>query len=179
MLADLGLLLVALIWGMGFSATQYAIGSGLSAAMILLLRFSVAALAMAALCFPQVRGVTAKEFAAGAVSGLFLFLGFCFQIEAQSRTTPSNCAFITTTNVLMVPFIVWAVSRKKPGIKNILLPALTVVGIFILGYAPGQGFSFSRVSISASASSRESATRTRERASFRSGLILEPWPVVQ
>ena len=46
-LADLGLLLVALIWGMGFSATQYAIGSGLSAAMILLLRFSVAALAMA------------------------------------------------------------------------------------------------------------------------------------
>ena len=44
----------------------------------------------------------------------------------------------------MVPFIVWAVSRKKPGIKNILLPALTVVGIFILGYAPGQGFSFSR-----------------------------------
>lgn len=143
-LADLGLLLVALIWGMGFSATQYAIGSGLSAAMILLLRFSVAALAMAVLCFPQVRGVTAKEFATGAISGLFLFLGFCFQIEAQSRTTPSNCAFITTTNVLMVPFIVWAVSRKKPGIKNILLPALTVVGIFILGYAPGQGFSFSR-----------------------------------
>lgn len=144
MLADLGLLLVALIWGMGFSATQYAIDAGLSAALILLLRFSVAALAMAALCFPQVRGVSAKEFLTGSVSGLFLFLAFCFQIEAQSRTTPSNCAFITTTNVLMVPFIVWAASRRRPGVKNIVLPALTVAGIFILGYAPGQGIAFTR-----------------------------------
>lgn len=144
MLADLGLLLVALIWGMGFSATQYAIDAGLSAALILLLRFSVAALAMAALCFPQVRGVSAKEFLTGSISGLFLFLAFCFQIEAQSRTTPSNCAFITTTNVLMVPFIVWAASRRRPGVKNIVLPALTVVGIFILGYAPGQGIAFTR-----------------------------------
>ena len=140
-LADLGLLLVALIWGMGFPATEYAIASGLSYSMILLLRFSVAALAIGALSFDQVRGITKKEWLNGAISGVILFLAFMVQIEAQSRTTPSNCAFITTTNVLMVPFIVWAVSRKRPGIKNILLPMLTVVGVFLLGHTE-EGFVF-------------------------------------
>lgn len=140
-LADGSLLLVALIWGMGFPATEYAIDSGLSSAMILLLRFSVAALAIGALSFPKLRGITRKEWLNGAISGVILFAAFMVQIEAQSRTTPSNCAFITTTNVLMVPFIVWTVSRKRPGMKNILLPLLTVVGVFVLGYTD-TGFVF-------------------------------------
>ncbi len=139
--ADLGLLLTAVIWGAGFSATQYAIDAGLSAAMILLMRFSLAALAMGAFCYRSIAALNKKEWLNGAISGLFLFLGFFFQTEGQGRTTPSNCAFLTTTNVLMVPFIVWAVTRKKPGLRNILLPVLTVIGIFILGYDAAQGFS--------------------------------------
>ena len=46
LLADAGLLAVAVIWGAGFAATQYAIDAGLDSAMILLLRFTVAALAL-------------------------------------------------------------------------------------------------------------------------------------
>ena len=46
--ADLGLVMVALIWGWGYTATEYAIASGLSSAMILLLRFAIAAAAMGA-----------------------------------------------------------------------------------------------------------------------------------
>lgn len=141
LLADAGLIAVALIWGMGFVATEYAIASGLSFAMILLMRFAVAALAIGAICFAQVRRITCKEWAIGSISGVILFFAFMSQIEAQSNTTPSNCAFITTTNVLMVPFIVWIVTRKRPGLKNILLPALTVVGVFVLGYTK-EGFVF-------------------------------------
>lgn len=140
--ANLGLLLTAVIWGTGFSATQYAIDSGLSSALILLLRFAVAAIALGALCWKQVVAITGKEWLWGALSGLFLFLAFFFQTEAQGQTTPSNCAFLTTTNVLMVPFLIWVVRRKRPGLKNIVLPLLTVAGIFVLGYTPGEGIAF-------------------------------------
>ena len=51
LLADAGLLAVAVIWGAGFAATQYAIDAGLDSAMILLLRFTVAALALLIVCF--------------------------------------------------------------------------------------------------------------------------------
>lgn len=140
--ANLGLLTVAVIWGMGFSATQYAIDSGLSSALILLMRFGVAALAMGVLCYKRVRVCSAKEILCGALSGLFLFLGFFFQTEGQGQTTPSNCALITTTNVLMVPFIIWAVTRRRPGIKNLVLPLLTAAGLVILGYDPRAGMKF-------------------------------------
>jgi len=134
LLADLSLVLVALIWGWGYTATEYAIASGLPSAMILLLRFALAAAAMGALCPQQMRALTWSDWKYGSISGAFLFLAFMTQLEGQSRTTPSNCAFITITNVLMVPFIVWAVSRKRPGIKNLLLPVLSVIGCMVLGY---------------------------------------------
>ncbi|MGI5883743.1 MAG: DMT family transporter [Candidatus Spyradocola sp.] len=141
-LADLGLLLVAVIWGAGFSATQYAIDAGLTSATILLLRFLVAALILGAVCWKQVVTVTGREWAYGALSGFFLFVAFFLQTEAQSRTTPSNCAFLTTTNVVMVPFLIWVVTRRRPEAKNLILPFLAVAGIFVLGYTPGQGISF-------------------------------------
>ena len=134
LLADAGLLAVAVIWGAGFAATQYAIDAGLDSAMILLLRFTVAALALLIVCFKQVRTLNFSEVKWGALAGLFL--------EAQSRSTPSGCAFLTTTNVLMVPLISWAVTRKRPEIKNLLLPLLAGAGIFVLSFKPGQGFSF-------------------------------------
>ena len=142
LLADAGLLAVAVIWGAGFAATQYAIDAGLDSAMILLLRFTVAALALLIVCFKQVRTLNFSEVKWGALAGLFLFLGFFFQVEAQSRSTPSGCAFLTTTNVLMVPLISWAVTRKRPELKNLLLPLLAGAGIFVLSFKPGQGFSF-------------------------------------
>lgn len=142
LLADAGLLAVAVIWGAGFAATQYAIDAGLDSAMILLLRFTVAALALLIVCFKQVRTLNFSEVKWGALAGLFLFLGFFFQVEAQSHSTPSGCAFLTTTNVLMVPLISWAVTRKRPELKNLLLPLLAGAGIFVLSFKPGQGFSF-------------------------------------
>ena len=61
LLADAGLLAVAVIWGAGFAATQYAIDAGLDSAMILLLRFTVAALALLIVCFKQVRTLNFSE----------------------------------------------------------------------------------------------------------------------
>ena len=141
-LSDLLLLLVAMIWGAGFSATQLALEAGLSAALILALRFGVAAIALGAICWKQVVHVNGREWACGALSGLFLFAAFCLQTEAQRLTTPSNCAFLTTTNVVMVPFLVWAVTRRRPETRHLLLPLLALLGVFVLGYAPGQGLRF-------------------------------------
>ena len=66
LLADAGLLAVAVIWGAGFAATQYAIDAGLDSAMILLLRFTVAALALLIVCFKQVRTLNFSEVKWGA-----------------------------------------------------------------------------------------------------------------
>ena len=73
----------------------------------------------------------------GGLAGVFLFGAFYTQIVGQQNTTVSHCAFLTATNVVMVPFIVGAVSRQRPAIKTFVLTATTLLGIGVLSITPG------------------------------------------
>ena len=42
-------------------------------------------------------------------------------------TSSENCAFLTGTNVVMVPFLSWALTKKKPGRSN-LFPLMMFAG---------------------------------------------------
>lgn len=57
-------------------------------------------------------------------------------------TTPSNNAFITAANVVIVPFLWWAISKKKPGAKFIVSSFLCLLGIGILSINFSEGFAF-------------------------------------
>lgn len=140
--ADLLCLLVASIWGSGFIASQVAIDARMSAALIMTLRFTIAALVMLAVCLPRLRRLRLRDLRLGGLAGVFLFSAFYAQIIGQQNTTVSHCAFLTATNVVMVPFIVWAVSRRRPEGRIFVLTATTLLGIGILSITPGS-FSFS------------------------------------
>ena len=143
--ADLLCLLTAVIWGTGFIASQVAIDARMSAALIMTLRFAIAALVMLAVCLPRLRQLCLRDLKMGGLAGVFLFGAFYAQIIGQQNTTVSHCAFLTATNVVMVPFIVWAVSRRRPAARTFVLTATTLLGIGILSIAPGDasfGFHF-------------------------------------
>lgn len=139
--ADLLCLLTATIWGTGFIASQVAIDAQMSAALIMTLRFAIAALVMLAVCLPKLRRLCLRDLRMGGLAGVFLFGAFYAQIIGQQNTTVSHCAFLTATNVVMVPFIVWAVSRRRPAARTFVLTATTLLGIGILSITPGD-FSF-------------------------------------
>lgn len=135
--ADVLCLLTATIWGTGFIASQVAIDAQMSAALIMTLRFAIAALVMLAVCLPKLRRLCPRDLRMGGLAGVFLFGAFYAQIIGQQNTTVSHCAFLTATNVVMVPFIVWAVSRRRPAVRTFVLTATTLLGIGILSITPG------------------------------------------
>lgn len=45
--------------------------------------------------------------------GAALFIGFSLQIIGLQYTTPSKNAFLTATNVVIVPFITFLICRKR------------------------------------------------------------------
>lgn len=140
-LASLALMTVAVIWGAGFIATQYAILAGMSAPLIMSVRFAIAALLMAAVSLKKLRDMSSRELFKGVVAGVILFLGFFTQTVGQANTNVSNCAFLTATNVIMVPFLVWGLSRRRPPLRVFLLAGTTLLGIALLTIKPGVGFS--------------------------------------
>ena len=50
--------------------------------------------------------------------GAALFIGFSLQIIGLQYTTPSKNAFLTATNVVIVPFIAFLICRKKCRIQR-------------------------------------------------------------
>lgn len=129
---DLMLIIVAVIWGTGFIATEYAIDAGFGALIIMAGRFSIAALTLLIFTFKDLKKITKKEWLKGSIAGVFLFLGFFFQTFGQSMTTVSNSAFLTATNVVFVPFIAWLLTKHRPEKKVFLLALMTFIGVAVL-----------------------------------------------
>ena len=142
-LADLSLLLVAVLWGAGFIAVQYAITSGMSTPMILALRFLIAAAVVFVFRFKAIIKISKRELLIGAIAGAILFFSFFMQTLGQMQTGVSNTAFITAIYVVIVPFIIWIVKRKPPKLKMFILVFTTLIGVLVLTYTKGTAlFSF-------------------------------------
>lgn len=134
--ADFLCLVVAVIWGIGFIASQAAIDANMSASFIMMSRFSIAAVIMFVVCLPKLKQIDMSVMKAGTIPGILLFGGFYTQILGQQRTTVSHCAFLTATNVVMVPFLVWIFSRRRPPIRTFIITVFTLVGITVLSIEP-------------------------------------------
>lgn len=127
----LTLLLVALIWGSGFVVSDRALGY-MSPAQVLCLRFFVAAVIMTAVSFRKFRFLNRKTLAAGICLGVFLYVSFGFQIIGLKYTTPSKNAFLTSTNVVLVPFIAFFLEKKKLDRFSLIGALTAMAGIGLL-----------------------------------------------
>ena len=143
-IAELQLLSVAIVWGGGFVATEYCLEAGMPTSLILSIRFSLAALVMSLFSINVLKSIDKKTLFHGIVAGLLLLVAFFVQVVGQNATTVSNSAFLTATNVVMVPFIVWIFTKHKPTTKFFILPLVTFVGVAILTLKPSQSFSFNK-----------------------------------
>lgn len=83
----------------------------------------------------------------GFILGSFMFLGFAFQTFGLTYTYSSTVAFITGLNVVIVPFLVFIIFKKKASIYSIFGAIVAVVGLYYLtnneiGFGSGEFYSF-------------------------------------
>lgn len=126
-----GLILVTIIWGGGFVASDMALGSMLPF-QIMAVRFLLAAVLMGLISIKSLKGIKWEEVRAGGLMGIALFAAFSLQIIGLQYTTPSKNAFLTALNVVIVPFIAFLVLKKKIGAKGILGAVMSVLGVALL-----------------------------------------------
>ena len=115
---DLMLLVVALTWSTGFIGTKYAQDYGMSSSLIVVFRMLFASAAMLIIFFPQIGRLTKVQIKHGVIAGIFMSAGFLLQTIGMQYTDVSNNAFLTTTNVIFVPFISWLLLKNVRPLKN-------------------------------------------------------------
>ncbi|WMM25141.1 DMT family transporter [Tissierella sp. MB52-C2] len=129
--ADLSLLLVAIIWGSGFVVTKNALDH-VTPYYLLFFRFIAATIILSIVFFKKIKEASKQDIKAGIIIGLFLFAAFATQTVGLQYTEAGKQAFITATNVVMVPFIYWIISKKRPDKFDLAAAFLCLVGIGIL-----------------------------------------------
>ena len=139
------LLATALLWGLTFSLVKAALRD-VSPLLFNLVRFTLATLVLAAVNRKDLRYLTRDQLRAGALTGLFLALGYQFQTLGLAYTTASNSAFVTGLVVVIVPVLTLlpairpaGVPIPKPGILASSL--LAFCGLLLLTVLSGLGFS--------------------------------------
>lgn len=131
LLAAAGFLTITMIWGGSFVVMKNSVDL-IPPSFLLAMRFSLGALALA-LAFPKKLAALDKDsLRCGVVMGIFLGLSYLFQTYGIKYTTASKNAFITALYVILVPFIHWGISGRRPGLNNVAAAVIAVIGLGLL-----------------------------------------------
>jgi len=118
----------ALIWGTSFFIMKNALDV-LPVFFLLAIRFSAGAVLLALVCWKKWKDFTPDYLWRGAIIGGFLFLAYSIQTFGLALTTPSKNAFLTAVYCVLVPFLIWAVVKRRPDRYNIIAALLCVTGV--------------------------------------------------
>lgn len=132
--AVLKLLVSGVIWGLSFTLVRWALVD-FSTSQILLLRFILAFVigeALMRIFSPDLYQKSGSDKKLAMYSGLALGLTLLFQIHGLNFTTATKSGFITTTYVVMIPFIAYLFFKQKMKISDILLGILALIGMSFL-----------------------------------------------
>ena len=142
--AHLLLLAVVLVWGTTFSLVKSALAHT-TPLLFNLLRMALAFVALVAVNAPSLRGITRRELRLGALTGLFLALGYQLQTAGLARTTPTKSAFLTGLVVVIVPLLsaipgVSPAGTLKPTLDTCLGALFALAGLLLLTDPGGTGW---------------------------------------
>ncbi|KUP25266.1 DMT family transporter [Paenibacillus sp. DMB5] len=142
-IADLSLLLVALMWGCTFLIVQHAVRV-LPPLAFNSIRFTGAALLLALITAVFYRHewkqLSWRMVLHALLLGLFLFMGYGLQTMGLLYTSTSNTGFITGLSVVIVPFLSLALLKHSISRYTWLSAAIAVAGLYLLTFT-GSAFS--------------------------------------
>lgn len=133
--AEMMLVVVTVIWGLGFPLTDIALKSGFGTNTIMVGRFLTASIILTLIYYKRIKEFDKKTIMFGVLTGVFLFLGFYYQTLGNAYTTPTKNGFITQLNIIFVPFLYYMFFKKRVSYYNIISVLIAIIGLFILTYS--------------------------------------------
>jgi len=117
-----------LIWGGSFLVVKNSM-EVMQPHALLAIRFTIGCLLLSAIFYKRVKAINKDYVIKGGVLGIFLFLAYSMQTIGITDTTPGKNAFLTAIYVVIVPFLFWAVDKKKPDAYNVIAAFVSIIGI--------------------------------------------------
>lgn len=127
----LALLTAAVIWGSSFIVMKDAV-AGVPVFLLLAIRFSIACALLGVIFRKRLKASGRALLGHGAVCGVLLLSAYATQTFGLTTTSPGTNAFLTAVYCVLVPFMAWALYRKRPTGYNWAAAIMCVTGIGLI-----------------------------------------------
>lgn len=129
--SDLGMLLVALIWGTSTVVTKVALTS-LPPLTFQAVRFCIAFIVLGLIFFKQLLKVNKKELLIGIITGAAIFGTYSLQVVGLTYTSVTNAAFIASLGVVIIPLLESILKKTLPSRFVLISVCFCVIGLYLL-----------------------------------------------
>ena len=131
-IAESGLLLIGILWGMGFVTVKIGLNAGMNTFYLMWLRFLGSFVLLSILFRKKIKKVSKDDLKAGLILGIIQYFGYVFQTYGAANTTVGKNAFFTAINVIIVPYIFWILNKKRPDIFSFSASIICLIGVGIM-----------------------------------------------
>ena len=131
-IAESGLLLIGILWGMGFVTVKIGLNAGMNTFYLMWLRFLGSFVLLSILFRKKIKKVSKDDLKAGVILGIIQYFGYVFQKYGAANTTVGKNAFFTAINVIIVPYIFWMLNKKRPDIFSFSASIICLIGVGIM-----------------------------------------------
>ena len=131
-IAESGLLLIGILWGMGFVTVEIGLNAGMNTFYLMWLRFLGSFVLLSILFRKKIKKVSKDDLKAGVILGIIQYFGYVFQTYGAAHTTVGKNAFFTAINVIIVPYIFWMLNKKRPDIFSFSASIICLIGVGIM-----------------------------------------------
>ncbi|MDO4847536.1 MAG: DMT family transporter [Clostridiaceae bacterium] len=135
-LSKIMLFTATVIWGSSFFILKNTLDE-IPVFFLLCVRFGGAVLIMSLVFIKHFKNFSLRHLWTGAVTGVFLGLAYITQTVGLKYTTPGVNAFLTSTYCILVPFMMWYVSKKAPDKFNFIAAFTVIAGIGLVCIGSG------------------------------------------
>ncbi len=137
--AEIFLLISAFLWGGEYVVVKDAVAY-LPPNWINAVRFLSASAILFVIFRKSIIKTSIQEIKAGIILGVFLFGGFALQTIGIQYTTASKSGFLTSVYVVIVPFAVWILKGKSPGVRAFISALVCIAGVAFISLENGFKF---------------------------------------
>ena len=127
----LALLTAAVIWGSSFIVMKDAVAD-VPVYLLLAIRFTLAGLLLGIIFHRRLIPAWKKTLPHGALCGVLLLSAYATQTFGLMTTSPGTNAFLTAVYCVLVPFMSWALYRKRPTACHWAAALMCIAGIGLI-----------------------------------------------
>ena len=146
--AYLGIIAVVFIWGVIPTAKKALIGGHFSAAIYSAITTGAGAVALLLISLKDVKKLDRSYFKMAVPTGLVVGAAALLQaIAYKYDASPTKQAFLENLSCVVVPILLFLITRKKPSVLTVIACALCLASSFVLGDVFSVGLSFGTADI--------------------------------